>query len=435
MTQADFQDLDCEKGLLGYLIANTSAFSIVKSVIESLECFTALAHRNIYAAMLDWDGENGDWDEIGLGNALKSQKKLNDSGGYSYLAELQNQAPGSCNPAYYAKILREHYLARKTLAELDRLKTELLNSDVGLTDAVSDGIEKLQSVQSRLGVRKNRIWSVSEVIPVVFHETEKILETGVSPALSTGIDSLDEVFGGGLFRGKTNIIAGSPSSGKTALVSNIANSASPDLNILMISLETTARSIVRDRLFPINTGVSSTRIRVPGRLDPDDWDRLGDGANLLATYDNFRICDQATMTMSEIESLAASEAKSEDGEGLDLLILDYVQKIKLPEGKGRRWEKFTDICGRLCALIKDLHIYSLIISPINREALKQNRRPRMSDLKECSQFESDADTVGFLYRENKDDDNAVFIMDKNRNGPIGDVPLIFNKKYTRFERA
>lgn len=420
-------DLDAEKALLGYMLVNPSTLAIVKPIIEKFETFTDLAHRNIYAAMLDCRDEDGDFSEIGIGNILKREGKLVGSGGYAYLAKLQELAPGKANIAYYAKILRQLYLARIALKITDEIRTAMLGTG-SIPDAINKGITKFQSIQARLGAGQNRVQSIAEAAPGVFADMQKIVDSGINPVLSTGIPSLDAMFGGGLFRGRTNILSGMPSAGKTALANNIAN-YNRGMKILFISLETTTDSIIKDRLIPITTGIPSTKINVPAKMETDDWNKLAAWVGDLSEYSNFRVCDKASMNISDIELLVASEARA-DGGGIDLLILDHIQKIRLENGAKGRWQQFIDVSIRLSALIKEFNLYNITICPINRDAPKKNRRPIMSDLKECAQFESDADTVGFLYN---DEGRTIFIMDKNRNGPTGDVELVFNKRFTRFE--
>lgn len=423
-------DIEAEKGLLGYLLKKPSAFAIVKPIIDKFETFTVPAHRNIYAAMLDWNDEDGDWDEIGIGNILKRNGTLKNSGGYVYLAEIQEKSPGECNPAYYAKIIREYYLARKTLNELDALKAQLLAGETGTADIVGEAVGKLQGVQAKLGARRNKVRSVAEIFPKVFQEAEAAAEGHVSQSMTTSYPALDNLLGGGLYRAEFNILAARPSLGKTSLALNIANAISPHTKILFISLETTGDSISRDRLIPIVTNITSTTMRISSRLNADEWDKLAAASDKFSRYSNFRICDQATMSISDIELLVASECQAAGG-GVDLLVIDYLQLIRMT-GKSKRWEKISEISNRLKALIKEHGLFSLVLAQLNRDLEKQNRKPRLSDLRDSGQIEQDADTILFLQEEK---DVLKCIAAKNKNGPTGDVDMIFNKRYTRFEVA
>lgn len=429
--QPEFHDLDCERALLGYLIYNPGKFYLVKETIECLDYFSAPAHRSIYEAMLDWNNENGDWTEMGLGKSLEKLGKLNECGGYAYLAELQALAPGSCHPPYYAKILRDHYLANKSRRLAGELMEKLSSPEAELEDAVNEAIEKFRDVQAKLGSRKNKIRTVAEVVPEVFREIMDQEKSGVSPALSTGIRALDAQYGGGLFAGCMNIIAGDPGAGKTSLALNIANHNARKIDILLVSLEATVKETVKTRLLPINTGVSSTSIREPSRLGSDEWERLMAGGEVLSECARFEICEDAFIDIEGIETLLINKVRSLKGRPL-LFILDFIQRMKLPEGKGKMWEKFMQISVRLTAIIKELNIFSIIVAQLNRDAKKRNVRPIKEFLGQTSQLEKDAHTVLLVWET---EGKTVLILDKNRDGPTGDVPLLFNKKYTRFKDA
>jgi len=432
MNQQIFRDIDCEKAILGYLIYNPGTLYLVKDVIENLDYFSDPAHRDIYEAMLDWDQEeNGDWSELGLGKALDKIGKLKKAGGYTYLAKIQELAPGDCHLPYYAKILRGHYLANKSIKLANELIAKLSKPDAELETTIGKAIEKFRNIQSKLGTKKNKIRTVSEIVPDVFKEMQETEKSGRSPALSTGITALDEQYGGGLFAGCMNIIAGDPGSGKTSLALHIANYNAPVIDILLVSLETTGHSTVRDRLLPINTGVSSTNIKIPDRLGPDDWERLGAGIDSLSRYTRFDICENAFISIEEIEILLMNKHLILEGRPF-LFILDYVQRMKLSDDKNKTWEKFREISVRLSALIKDVNVFNITIAQLNREAKKRGQRPTMANLGHSSQLEKDAHTVGILW---ENDGQTTFILDKHRDGPTGDVPLLFNKKFTRFEEA
>ena len=89
-----------------------------------------------------------------------------------------------------------------------------------------------------------------------------------------------------------------------------------------------------------------------------------------------------------------------------------------------------EISNRLKALIKEHELFSLVLSQLNRDLEKQNRKPRLSDLRDTGQIEQDADTVLLL---SQGDGILNCEAAKNKNGPTGDVELCFNKRYTRFE--
>jgi len=422
-------DTKAEQALLGYVIANQSAFAEAKPIIASLGYFTSPAHRAIYAALLDMEGDA--WDGVTIGHHLKKIGKLEMTGGYTYLAELEEVSPGKMNVVYYAKLLRDSYCVRKTICFADELKVKMAGCEEPLSEIVSGHIQKLQSLQSSLGAEKNNIRTVAEIAPEVFREIENAYKTGEHPALSTTFSGLDDYLGGGLYRGDCNILAASSSIGKTALALNMAVNHSPDLRILLISLEATGPVLTRDRLLPLNSGVPSTNIRQPDMLDSDQWDRLTMATEIVCGYDRFKICDKPTMTMTEIEAVVDAEMNSEDGM-FDFLIIDHFHEISLDRKFERADLGLKNIIQRIRALIKKHNLFSLTLCQLNRSPGKEKREPEKHDLRGSGGLEETADDIIFLHKPDPDDDLIIAKIAKNRNGPVGKTELYFNKKLTRF---
>jgi len=303
-------DIELERALLGYLISEPASFDLVRPIIASLEYFYWQQHRTIYAAMLDLDAsrEKEQWDEIAIGSFIKKSGKLQSVGGYQYLAEIADRAPSKCNPAFYAKLLRETHAGIKAAAICDGLKASLSrkgDDSVSIVDAVSGTVSKLQALQASLGATKNKIRTVSEIMPAVYREIEETLNGNLSPSIKTGLGDLDKLLGGGFYRGEFNILGARPSVGKTTLAINISDYCSPGTRVLLISIESSGESIVRDRLLPLKSGISSVNLRNPVNMTKNEWDMLGESAGVFGKYKNFKICDKSAATIEDIELLVA----------------------------------------------------------------------------------------------------------------------------------
>src|SRR6266545_350008 len=133
--------------------------------------------------------------------------------------------------------------------------------------------------------------------------------------------------------------------------------------------------------------------------------------------------------------------QSERGQ-VDLVVIDYLQ---LMTGRGRfenRNAEVSAISRGIKLLAKELHVPMLVLSQLSRapETRQGDHRPQLSDLRDSGSIEQDADLVAFIYREEvykRDREDlkgmADLIIAKQRNGPIGIVPLRFLGQYTRFE--
>ena len=429
---------DLEQALLGYLLNNKSSLSLVSPILHPLECFKHGLHKDIYDQLLDMDNEGVEsWDSMTVGNELKKKAKLEKCGGYGYLAKLEEKAPAKCNPAYYAKILKEEFLFKKSqdLANSfsHNLQANAKENGYSLNEALIKHINELQVIKADLGARENKIGTVAETMPEIWQEMELIESTGSTSGLLTGFDELDKIIGGGLEYSGFTIVAGRPSLGKTTFATNISNYCSPDTRILFISLETTRKSLTKSRFLPPVARVPSTKIQTVKDLTQEEWDNLARANNIFKNYTNLKICDQSGMTIEDIELLVASEAKAEGG-GFDLLVVDYLQLIRTKQKYNSREQEVADICRRLKDLIKEHDVCSLVLCQLNREMEKQKRKPRLSDLRETGQLEQDADTIILLHADHDDADAPrLAIVAKNRNGPLGEVEFQFEKKFVTFK--
>jgi len=430
-----------EQTLLGYVIEHKSSFAIVTPLIPSLKYWESVAHRKIYTALLDLE-EVSEWDQLIIADQLKKTGDLRAAGGYTYLAELSEAAPGNCNIAYYAKLLREKYLSKsveqhgKLLLQRLAERGELDKPQFELNTIVTETLEELQKIQGSLGAREDKVRNIPEIAATAWTELEQAAKSKTNIGLPTGFDDLDNHFGGGLQRSEFNIIAARPSVGKTSLALNIANNCSPKSKIMFVSIETTGESLVKARLFPLLSGIDSRKFRMPKNMNADDWSGLAETGRITGSYKNFNICDQSSMTISDVELLIASEAKAEGG-GIDLLIIDYLQRIKGTRQHRSREREIADISQRLAALIKEHKLFSIILAQLNREAEKLKREPIMSDLRESGQLEQDADTIVFLHQgkdeEGRREGPMTAIFAKNRNGRVGKVDFEFDRSLTKFK--
>ena len=242
-----------------------------------------------------------------------------------------------------------------------------------------------------------------------------------------------------------NFVANDVCVHNTAFTLNIAQhvAITEQKAVAFFSLEMSKDSLVQ-RMLTSEARIDAQTLR-KGRLRDDDFPRLARAAGILSHAPVF-IDDTPGITVLEMRS-KARRLKSDHG--LDLVIVDYLQLMSGPSAENRQQE-VSQISRGLKALAKELSVPVVALSQLSRAVAQRagaaRGRPVLSDLRESGAIEQDADLIMFLFREEvyaerengqlKDpsvEGKAEVIIGKQRNGPIGTVPLFFHKQYTRFE--
>ncbi len=225
----------------------------------------------------------------------------------------------------------------------------------------------------------------------------------------------------------------------TALAMNIAENVAIEQNlpVLFVSLEMSSIELA-DRMLCSLARVNGRKLR-DGSVTSDDRDRLVKKANEIAQAPMF-IDDSPSRTVSEIAAAARRIKRRE--EALGLIVIDYLQLIDPDNSRDPRQEQVAKIARRLKGLARELEVPLLCLSQLNRQAEEgKDHRPKLSHLRESGAIEQDADVVMFVHREeyyHRGEDKAQYagqaeiIIAKQRNGPVGDVPLTWEAEYTRF---
>jgi replicative DNA helicase len=226
--------------------------------------------------------------------------------------------------------------------------------------------------------------------------------------------------------------------GKTAFALNIAANTAIryGIPVAIFSLEMSKEQLA-NRMLCAEAKVDSQKLR-SGFLADHDWQLLTEAASVLSEAPIF-IDDTPAISILEMRAKARRLKAEHD---IGLVIIDYLQLMK---GKGqseRREQEISEISRSLKALAKELNVPVVALSQLNRRVEeREDKRPRLADLRESGAIEQDADLIVFLYRDevyNKREDNpnkgiVELIIGKHRNGPTGTVKLAFLDKFTCFE--
>ncbi len=426
------QNVDAEQSILGAVLLENSALNKALEVIVE-EDFHRGAHRTIFAGMLELSERNEVVDQITLTELLKTKGQLEQVGGAAYVAELVQAVPSASNIRYHCKIVREKSLLRGLI----RIATDVVSKGYDELVESSDLLEYAEREIFRLGqgrvdrsfVAMHQIVKESvELVDRLFSRKERI--TGVP----TGYRVIDDITAG-LQPSDLIIIAGRPSMGKTSLALGIAEYAAirANLTVGIFSLEMSQAQLVL-RMLSSQAFLDSHALRT-GQLTPEDWRSLCDAADRLERAKIF-IDDSGGLTVQQMRG-KARRLKSE--QGLDLLIIDYLQLMQGHSRAESRQQEISDISRALKAFAKELDIPVLALSQLSRAV--ENRKPPipvLADLRESGAIEQDADIVMFIYRdevynpETEEKGLADILIRKHRNGPTGDRQLTFQERYAKF---
>ncbi len=430
------QNAEAEQSVLGAILLDNQALNNVLEVLEAKN-FYSEGHRKIFSAIIELSDRNEPTDLITLTNILKNKKQLDSVGGAVYLASLVDNVPSAANVSHYAKIVKEKAVLRQLIGTATGI---LKNSYEAGTD-VDQVLDEAEHAIFEISENKIRpsFYQLKNIIKDSFKTIERLYENkNLITGVPTGFERLDDLTSG-LQKSDLIIIAGRPSMGKTAFALNLASHAAVEMGlpVAIFSLEM-AKEQLALRMLAADAKVDSQRLR-RGLVGETDWPKLTTAASRLSEAPIF-IDDTPAITVLEMKA-KARRLKAENG--LELVVLDYLQLMRAGGRKDSREQEISEISRSLKALAKELNVPVIALSQLNRKVEdRTNRRPQMADLRESGAIEQDADVIAFIYRDevyNKSEDNpekgiAEIIIGKQRNGPVGTVKVAFLEKYTSFEQ-
>ena len=433
--------VEAEQSVLGGLLLEASALDKITDLVTP-DDFYRQEHRLIYRQIVRLSEMAKPVDVITVAEALEIAGELDKVGGLPYLGGLAQNVPSAANIRRYGEIVRERSIMRK-LAEVG---TDIASSAYNPTGR--DAAQLLDEAESKVfeiaeagSKGKQGFISMPPLLSQVVERIETLYARDNPSDITgtaTGFTDLDRMTSG-LQAGDLIIVAGRPSMGKTALAINIAENVAMDskLPVAIFSMEMGATQLAMRMLGSVGK-LNQHDLRT-GRLQDDDWGRL---THALGRLNDAPIHIDESAALSSLDLRARSRRLHRQNNGLGLIVIDYLQLMSSNAGKAseNRATEISEISRSLKALAKELHVPVIALSQLNRSLEQRpNRRPVMSDLRESGAIEQDADLILFIYRDevynsdSPDKGKAEIIIGKQRNGPIGMVPLAFRGEYTRFD--
>ena len=461
-------NLEAEKALLGAIFTDNRAYERVSEFLRP-EHFAVPEHGKIFEAAQRLM-ENGQIaDPVTLSGFFEGKDELVAMGGTAYLAELAASAVTIINAGEYGRIVYDLHMKR----ELIHLGTNMVNDayDQGNQETASNQIEKSEQQLYDLATQGDSEGGFQDfrtaILEAVHMAEAAHKRDGALAGVTTGMRDLDQMLGG-LHNSDLLILAGRPSMGKTALVTNIAYNAAYSYHksggeegavVGFFSLEMSSEQLAA-RILSEQVEVSSSKMR-KGELANDEFTRLVVASQELHRIPLF-IDDTPALTVSALRTRARRLKRQHN---LGMIVVDYLQLISPPPGRSDgRVNEVSAITRGLKTLAKELNVPVIALSQLSRTVESRDPpRPQLADLRESGSIEQDADVVMFIYREEyymerkkpsrrMDEDEAKFldrearwqdsldavkntgdvIVAKQRHGPIGDIKLAFIGEFTRF---
>lgn len=431
------QALEAEQSLLGGLMLDNRRWDEVSDEVGSVDFYNQ-SHRLIFNAVRALQGKNEPADVITVSEWLEQNGKLEEVGGLAYVGNLASNTPSTANILNYARIVRERSILRSLISAANEISETAYTPEGKTPREVLDHAEKLVfDISEHDGRRRQGFTEIQELLTRSVYHIEELFESKESvTGMPTGFTDLDDMTAG-LQRGDLVVVAGRPSMGKTAFAMTVAEHVALEkkLPVAVFSMEMSGEQLAM-RLLSSVGGVNSNKVRT-GRLDDADWSGITRAAKIL---DKAPIFVDDTAGLNPLDLSSRARRLSREHKDLGLVVVDYLQLMQSLESNENRATEISNITRALKMLAKELNVPVMVLSQLNRSLEQRpNKRPIMSDLRESGAIEQDADVIFFVYRdevyneESEQKGRAEIIIGKQRNGPIGMVPLTFLGEFTRFE--
>jgi replicative DNA helicase len=423
--------VEAEESVLGAVLLSSDAANVALEKLHPQD-FYRPAHQAIFEAVSSLFDANEPIDAVTVSEALRRTEMLERVGGLGYLTRLIDAVPATSNIDHYAAIVEEHALRRKLM----RVGGEVSTIATVMDEPINEVLDRAE--QSVFAVSERRIGDgltpIDPLLAPAIEMAEELNRQGSEvTGLSTGFRDLDRKLAG-LHPTNLLIVAARPGMGKSTLALNIAqNVAIADEPVAIFSLEMSREEVVTRMLCSLGR-IDSQKLRT-GRLTEADFTKMSNAASVLYKKPIY-VDDSPSLTVTEIRAKCRRMRRRP---GLSLVVVDYLQLMQASGGENRQQEIAT-ISRNLKHLARELNVPIIAASQLNRALeAREDKRPRLGDLRESGSIEQDADVVMFIYRneyyypEAQDTKGIAEVnIAKHRQGAVGRVEMTFLPEFTLF---
>lgn len=424
---------DAERSVLGAMLQDSEAVLLAQELLIAA-AFYQPAHRELFDAMIALSRFGKPVDLVTVDDELTRRGTLEGIGGTEYLIQLTQYVPTTANVRAYIEIVDEKFTLRQLINCANIIVQESYTQDKRLEELLGSAEKSIFDISMRKSGADTLV-HIRDVLTQTYARIEELARLkGAVDGIPTGFHDLDQLLTG-LHGGELVLVGARPSMGKTSFAMNIAKSAALDAKktVAVFSLEMPREQIAM-RMLCTAARVDMQAVR-HGTISDEDWMNLTTVLGPLASSSMY-LDDTPGITPSQLRSRCRRLMAER---GLDLIVLDYLQLMAADHRSENRQVEVSELSRALKGIALELHVPLIACAQLSRaNAQRADKRPILSDLRDSGSIEQDADIVLFLHREDyynpetPEKNIAEVIVQKQRNGPLGTVKLVWRGQFTEF---
>jgi len=423
--------MSAERNVLGALLLEGELCHYVIDILPPHHgtWFYHAAHQLIFQAILTLYERHEPIDLHTVSNVLIQREQLQKIGGSRYLAELMESVVSTANITFHARLIREKAIYRSLINIASCLSDSAYRGD-NLQDIIGSTYDALMQI-SELQNSADFV-TMEQVVPRIISEAQRP-RSQMLTGLNTGFPELNRLTGG-FQNADLIIVAARPGQGKTSLGLQFAITAAStqDHPVVIFSLEMSKEQLVQ-RMICAEARIDASRFR-QGQLQRAEWDQI---MSISSGLQYLPIFIDETPGLTTVD-MRARLRRIRAQHGLACIIVDYLQLISPKRHRDNRTMEVSEISRDLKLMAKEFDVPVIAMAQLSRAVeSRQPPIPQLSDLRDSGAIENDADVVLFIYRgdiyQPNTDTGVKLMLAKHRNGPTGEVKLIFQHDYARFD--
>jgi len=427
------QNIEAEQSVIGSMFLTEKC---LQKAVEGLSVdeFYLDSHRKIFEAIKAVYENHKPVDIRTVTEELNKRNLLQQVGNVDYIIEMVDSVPTTANIDEYINIVNEKALLRRTIDVATAIVKDSYNvKDLG--DFLFNAQKQIADVSQ--GLKTSEFKSIQDVLVKTQADLEKLAANkGDITGIPTGFYDFDKITSG-FHPYQMIVIAARPGMGKTAFALNVATNIAikAKKSVAIFNMEMGAEQLASRMLSSVGQ-IEGSKLKT-GNLEHNDWKKVNEAISRLSNTRLF-IDDAAGQTVADIRAKCRRLKNSPSG--LDIVIIDYITLIQ-SAGKGstngqNRQQEVSDISRALKTMAMELEVPVIALSQLSRGIEQRKDKPQLSDLRESGAIEQDADMVAFIHcteeEKVKEDRLTELVIRKHRNGPLKDIPLIFQTATSTF---